>query len=44
MLNLWCSRTGTNCDGSTRRDFLKIGGLRLSGFFLSDLFKAREGA
>ncbi|HEV3204860.1 MAG TPA: DUF1501 domain-containing protein [Gemmataceae bacterium] len=41
MLNLFGSRTGSNCDGTTRRDFLKIGALGMSGFMLPDLMKAR---
>jgi hypothetical protein len=44
VFNLWGSRTGTNCDGATRRDFLKLGGLGLTGFFLSDLLRARASA
>src|SRR5438874_4078710 len=41
MLNLWHSRSGSTCDGASRRDFLKIGGLGLSGFMLSDLLRLR---
>src|SRR5438309_5748517 len=41
MLNLWGSRRGLNCDGSTRRDFLKIGALGMSGLLLPDLLRAR---
>jgi hypothetical protein len=44
MLNLLGSRKGINCDGSSRRDFLKIGALGLSGFFLPDLLRARAVA
>ncbi len=44
MLNLWGSRQETSCDGTTRRDFLKVGGLGLSGFLLSDLLRARKAA
>src|SRR5262245_46177843 len=41
MLNLWGSRNGTNCDGTSRRDFLKVGALGLSSFLLPDLLRAR---
>jgi hypothetical protein len=44
MLHVWGSRQGLNCDGATRRDFLKVGGLGLSGFLLADLLKARKAA
>jgi hypothetical protein len=44
MLNLFGSRKGTNCDGTTRRDFLKVGALGLGGFMLPDLLKARATA
>jgi len=44
MLNLWGSRQGTNCDGSSRRDFLKIGALGLGGLMLPDLLRARAAA
>jgi hypothetical protein len=44
MFHLWSSRTGTNCDGSTRRDFLKIGALGLGGLMLPDLLRARAAA
>ena len=35
------SRNGTNCDGASRRDFLKVGALGLGGFMLPDLLRAR---
>jgi hypothetical protein len=44
MFHLWGSRQGTNCEGTTRRDFLKVGGLGLGGFLLSDLLRARAAA
>lgn len=46
MLNLISSRPlGRNCDGSTRRDFLKIGTLGLAGgFMLPQLLRAQAGA
>ena len=37
MINLLASRNGTNCDGATRRDFLKVGALGLGGLQASDL-------
>jgi hypothetical protein len=44
MLHLTASRLGTNCDGATRRDFLKVGALGLGGFVLPDLLRARAKA
>jgi hypothetical protein len=44
MFSVFGSRKGTDCDGTTRRDFLKVGGLGLSSFFLSDLLRARASA
>jgi len=44
MLNLWGSRKGTDCDGTTRRDFLKVGALGLTGLTLPNLLKARAAA
>src|SRR5207248_1789916 len=44
VLNLWGSRQGNTCDGSTRRDFLKVGALGLGGFLLPDLLRARAAA
>src|SRR5437868_14939910 len=44
MFNLLGPRNQTNCDGSTRRDFLKVGALGLSGFLLPDLLRARAVA
>jgi hypothetical protein len=44
MLNLLGSRKGTNCDGTSRRDFLKIGALGMSSFLLPDLLRARAAA
>jgi len=41
MLNLLGSRLGTNCQGTTRRDFLKVGVLGLGGVLLPDLLRAR---
>src|SRR5579864_2032780 len=44
MLKLWGSREGIRCDGSTRRDFLRVGSLGLTGFLLPDLLRARAAA
>jgi hypothetical protein len=41
MFNLLSSRRGTNCDGSSRRDFLKVGALGLGGLMLPDLLRVR---
>jgi hypothetical protein len=44
MFHLTGSRNGTNCDGASRRDFLKVGALGLGGFMLPDLLRARAAA
>ncbi len=44
MFKVWSSRKGTNCDGSTRRDFLKAGVLGMGGLMLPDLLRARAAA
>jgi uncharacterized protein (DUF1501 family) len=44
MFNFLGSRTGTNCDGTSRRDFLKVGALGLGGLLLPDLLRARAAA
>jgi len=44
MLNLWSNRKTPQCDGSTRRDFLKAGVLGMGGLALSDLLRARAAA
>jgi hypothetical protein len=44
MLNIWGSRRQRSCDGASRRDFLKVGGLGLTGFLLPDLLRARSAA
>src|SRR5580698_5665310 len=41
MFKFLASRKGTTCDGSTRRDFLKVGALGLGGMMLPDLLRAR---
>src|SRR5262245_40501970 len=44
MFNLWGKQTGTDCDGATRRDFLKIGTLGLTGLSLSGLLRLQQAA
>lgn len=44
MLTLWGSRKKVNCDGQTRRDFLQVGALGLTGLLLPDLLRARAAA
>ncbi len=44
MLTLQANRRHRDCDGQTRRDFLKIGGLGLGGLALPGLLQARAEA
>jgi hypothetical protein len=44
MLNLLSDRKVAQCDGSTRRDFLKAGVLGMGGLALSDLLRFRASA
>ena len=44
MFHLIGSRSGPQCDGFSRRDFLKVGALGLGGWTLSDLLRARATA
>jgi hypothetical protein len=44
MLHLSGPKRGFNCDGSTRRDFLRVGALGLGGLTLPDLLRARAEA
>ena len=44
MLQITGSRRRPDCDGSNRRDFLKIGALGATGFALPDLLRARAAA
>jgi hypothetical protein len=44
MINWFNSRRERNCDGSTRRDFLKVGALGLGGLALPDLLRYRAAA
>jgi hypothetical protein len=41
MFHLLGSRRRTDCDGRSRRDFLKVGALGLSSFMLPDLLRVR---
>src|ERR1700726_1393252 len=44
MLNLWGSRVRRDCEGASRRDFLKIGTLGLTGLSLASLLRLRSAA
>jgi hypothetical protein len=44
MLHVWGPRTRRDCDGATRRDFLKIGALGTTGLMLPQLLQARAHA
>ena len=45
MLSLFGKTSTTNCEGATRRDFLKVGALGMTGLTLPGLLRARaEGA
>jgi hypothetical protein len=44
MLHLWGKRTARDCEGTSRRDFLKIGTLGLTGLSLSGLLRLRSAA
>ncbi len=44
MLTCFGNRTYHDCDGTTRRDFLKVGSLGLGGFGLSDVLAARAAS
>jgi hypothetical protein len=41
VFSFFSSRTGTTCDGASRRDFLKIGAIGLGGLTLPDLLRLR---
>lgn len=41
MLNVFGTRTGSTCDGATRRDFLRVGALGMGALTLPGLLKAR---
>ena len=44
MLQFLGSRRGTNCDGTSRRDFLKVGALGMGSLLLPDLLRAKATA
>ncbi len=44
MLNLWGKRLASDCEGTSRRDFLKVGTLGMTGLTLSGLLRARAQA
>ncbi len=44
MFRLSGFRKGTQCDGTSRRDFLKVGALGMSGLLLPDLLRAKASA
>lgn len=41
MLNLWGNQRNRNCEGTSRRDFLKIGTLGMTGLALPELLRQR---
>lgn len=44
MLNVFGNVSGHNCDGSTRRDVLRVGSLGIAGLTLPNLLRARAQA
>jgi Protein of unknown function (DUF1501) len=44
MLNLWGRCARTDCEGTSRRDFLRVGALGLTGLSLSGLLQLRTAA
>jgi hypothetical protein len=44
MLSFFRSRKSRDCDGTTRRDFLRVGTLGLTGVMLPDLLRSRAAA
>jgi hypothetical protein len=44
MLNFWGHRLGSDCEGTSRREFLKIGTLAMSGLSLSGLLRLKSAA
>jgi hypothetical protein len=44
MLTLWGKRAGRNCEGATRRDFLKVGALGTAALSLPALLRSRAEA
>ena len=44
MLNLFGNSSGRFCDGTSRRNFLKIGGLGMGGLSLPELLRASSAS
>ncbi len=44
MFNVLLGRTGRDCQGTSRRDFLRVGGLGLAGLTLPRLLESRSNA
>src|SRR5262245_38882562 len=44
MLSLMTNQAFRDCEGTTRRDFLKVGGLGMGGLSLAGLLRARAEA
>src|SRR5215510_1557648 len=44
MLNLWGSQFRSDCEGTSRRDFLRIGALGMTGLTLPGLLRLRQAA
>src|SRR5437879_7436197 len=44
MLSIWGNKLASDCEGSNRRDFLKVGTLGLTGLGLSNLLRERAQA
>src|SRR5437899_515215 len=44
MLSIWGTPCGRNCEGTTRRNLLKVGALGLTGLSLPGLLSARARA
>jgi hypothetical protein len=44
MLNMFSNRRSTNCEGATRRDFMRVGALGVGGMTLPNLLRARAEA
>src|SRR3954465_6010478 len=44
MFKLWSNRRQSDCNGTTRRDFLRVGALGMGGLMLPDLLRSRAHA
>jgi hypothetical protein len=44
MLNFWGSRRSSDCEGTSRRDFLKVGTLAAGALSLSELLRLKSAA